>query len=105
MQTAGITDLKKALDEGGVVIDVREAYEYEGGHVPGAIHIPMATVPLRVTEFPTQAPAYVICESGARSWQVCAFLERQGIAAINVEGGTGAWLAHGLPVEAKSATH
>lgn len=106
MHNASIHDLKTALDAGdAVVIDVREAYEFDDGHVPGAVHISMATVPVRASEFPTHSPAYVICQSGGRSWQVCTFLERQGIEAINVDGGTEAWQASGWPIEVGSSTH
>lgn len=93
-----VQELAAAKDRGDVVVDVREHYEYVSGHVPGASHIPMHTIPLRIDEFPSDQPVYLVCETGARSWQVAAFLDRHGIAAINVNGGTSAWRASGLPV-------
>lgn len=106
MQTATITELKSAVDSGSAtVIDVREPYEFESGHVPGALNIPMATVPVRLADIPTGSPLMVICESGARSWQVCAFLDRHGIEATNVEGGTGMWRMNGLPLAAGATQH
>lgn len=105
MQTATVAELKSALDSGrATVIDVREPYEFDSGHVPGAINIPMATIPVRLSELPTDADLHIVCESGARSWQVCAFLDRQGLAATNVEGGTGMWRTNGLPLEAEAPT-
>lgn len=80
------------------VIDVREMGEYTAGHVPGANWIPMATIPLRVSEIPGDRNVYVICQSGGRSAQVVAWLARNGIAVTNVLGGTGAWVTAGLPV-------
>jgi rhodanese-related sulfurtransferase len=97
--SATIPQTSAALAEGrAAVIDVREPYEYASGHVPGAINMPMATIPVRLGDLPRDTDLYVICESGARSWQVVAFLERHGIAAHNVEGGTGTWRMMGLPL-------
>lgn len=104
MDSITVAQLKTAIDADAVVIDVREGYEFADGHIPGAMHIPMATVPLRLAEFSTATTPYVVCQSGGRSWQVCEFLERNGITAINVDGGTGAWQASGYPVEVNAPT-
>lgn len=94
-----IVDLKTALDAGETsIIDVRETYEFATGHVPGAVNIPMATIPVRLQELPA-SPVYVVCESGGRSAQVVMFLQRHGIEAVNVDGGTSAWRMSGLPIE------
>ena len=104
VRSAGIIELQAAIVRGEQVVDVREGYEFADGHIPGAMHIPMATVPLRLAEFSTATTPYVVCQSGGRSWQVCEFLERNGITAINVDGGTGAWQASGYPVEVNAPT-
>lgn len=80
------------------LIDVREPHEYRAGHVPGAELMTMATVPLRIADLPHNEKLYVICESGARSFQVCAYLEQHGYQAVTVQGGTGAWRMSGLPI-------
>jgi rhodanese-related sulfurtransferase len=98
VQHADVTALAAALQQGATVIDVREGFEYTDGHVPGAVHIPMGTVPGRVEEFRADEPVYVICRSGNRSHQVGLFLERHGIETVNVSGGTDAWQAAGFPV-------
>lgn len=95
--TTTVADLH-ALGTHAVVVDVREPHEYAAGHVPGAINIPMATIPVRLQDLP-RGDVYVICESGARSWQVASFLAQRGIEVTNVEGGTAAWRALGAPVE------
>lgn len=96
---ASIRELKSAIDAGSAhVLDVREAFEYAAGHVPGAINLPMHLIPLRADEIPSGMEVYVICESGNRSWQVAAFLHQRGIDVTNVEGGTGAWRNAGFPV-------
>ena len=97
--TTTVADLHQRVSRGGAaVVDVREPYEYASGHVPGAINIPLATGPVRVHDLP-RGDVYVICESGARSWQVANFLAQRGVGVTNVEGGTGAWRSSGLPVE------
>ena len=104
IEHATVADLKESLDgDRAVVIDVREFHEYQAGHVPGAIHIPMHTIPVRTSEIPRTGEVYVICESGARSWQVAAFLHQQGIAVVNVQGGTGTWRMAGFPLQAGAA--
>jgi rhodanese-related sulfurtransferase len=101
VKSATVTDLQAALVRGERVIDVREKHEYDRGHVPNALHIPMSIVPLRVQDIKGERnsdPVWIICESGARSWQVSEYLTRQGVSVINVDGGTSAWKASGLPV-------
>jgi rhodanese-related sulfurtransferase len=81
------------------LVDVREPEEYAGGHVPGAELVPLATVPVRVADFPTDRPVYLLCAVGGRSAQAAQFLAHRGIDAVNVDGGTGEWVAAGYPVE------
>lgn len=95
-----VTDLKPLMDAAGVtLIDVREQWEYDEGHLPGAQWIPMSIVPLRKEEFISDRPVYVVCRTGNRSGQVVMWLAQNGISAINVAGGTVDWQAHGFPIE------
>lgn len=82
---------------GAPVFDVRQPDEYAEVHVPGAVLVPLADVPERVDDFPTDRPVYVICRSGARSARAVEFLRGNGVDATNVAGGTLAWLDAGLP--------
>ncbi len=95
---ASIGELAAARADGAMVIDVREPWEYEQGHVPGARLHPLG----RLTALAAaQAPAetvYVICHSGHRSQQACASLRGAGWDARSVAGGTSAWQEAGLPV-------
>ena len=100
MRSVTVHNLKAALDEGStLIIDVREPYEYEDGHVPSAELMPLMTVPQRLAELPTDRPVYVVCAVGARSAQAAAFLATRGVDAVNVDGGTGEWVAAGYPIE------
>jgi rhodanese-related sulfurtransferase len=93
-----IVALEERMGGGVVVIDVREDDEYTGGHVSGAVHIPLATVPDRVSELPQDEAFFVICHSGGRSGRAVQFLRGQGLDATNVAGGTSAWIDSGRAV-------
>ncbi|PPF78316.1 sulfurtransferase [Subtercola sp. Z020] len=75
------------------IIDVREPDEFAGGHVPGAVNVPLGQ--LQGSELP-EGPVYVICELGGRSARATQYLTGQGVDATNVEGGTAAWREAGL---------
>ena len=90
-----VDELEAVTAAGGRVVDVREPDEYEEAHVPGALLVPLATVPERLGDFPTSAPVYLICASGGRSRRAAEFLRANGVDAVNVAGGTKSWLAAG----------
>ena len=95
----GLDDFAAAHSQGAYVLDVREADEWAGGRVPGAVHMPMNDVPTRLAELPRETPFFVICAVGGRSRQVVDHLRAQGLAAINVAGGTSGWAQRGWPLE------
>ena len=80
------------------LIDVREPDEFAAGHAVGAINIPLGSVESTALSDPT-APVYVICQAGGRSARAAQTLADQGIDAVNVDGGTSAWVQAGLPTE------
>lgn len=80
------------------VVDVREQWEYDAGHIPGVTLIPMDEVPDRLADFPTDKEVILTCRSGNRSGQVAQYLRQLGYENIhNMEGGIVAWEAAGLP--------
>lgn len=90
--------------EGGeacTVIDVREVGEYQQGHVPEAVLIPLSTVTARTHEIPKEDNVYVICRSGGRSAQAIQYLMQEcgHQNLINVAGGTMAWVEAAYPVQ------
>jgi rhodanese-related sulfurtransferase len=93
-----VVELAAALAAGARVVDVRETDEYVEGHVPGAVHVALGTVPDRVDAFSGDGPTYVICKSGGRSMRACQFLTEQGVDVVNVAGGTSAWIVSGRAV-------
>lgn len=90
-----VDELVDRLAEGARLIDVREPNEFEEAHVPGAVLVPLATVPDNVEAFQGDGPTYVICRSGGRSMRACEFVAVHGVEAVNVAGGTWAWINSG----------
>lgn len=80
------------------LVDVREPHEFEAGHVPGAVNIPMSQLGERIGDLPDE-PFDVICELGGRSGRVVEALSQRGYDVTNVAGGTSAWREAGYPVE------
>lgn len=101
-QHVSVDDLVAARQRGAVVIDVREPEEFAGARVPGAINVPLATMPLslgRLAELATDGPLYVVCQVGGRSAQAAEYLTQYGIESCTVDGGTQDWAAGGQPLE------
>lgn len=70
------------------LLDVREPYEYQGGHIATAQNVPLGKIE---TYRVKKQPIYVICQSGMRSKQAVAKLRKQGVEAINIKGGMNQW--------------
>jgi glyoxylase-like metal-dependent hydrolase (beta-lactamase superfamily II)/rhodanese-related sulfurtransferase len=86
------------------IVDVRRPAEYDDGHVPGAVNVPLAELEQRLSEIDPKRPVAVACASGYRSCIATSLLERHGFADVyNLTGGTNGWIAAELPVEMPSA--
>lgn len=84
------------VDPDAFVLDVREQDEWDAGHLPAALHVPLHELPRRLDEVPADREVLVVCRVGGRSAQAVAWLAAQGRDAVNVEGGLEAWSAvHG----------
>ena len=83
-----------------IVIDVRRQDEYEGGHVNGALWVPVDDVIPRYDELPKEGNLLFICEVGARSGLAAEYAAAMGADTdrlFNIEDGTGTWIRKGLP--------
>jgi len=89
---------RRLVDAEAVLLDVREAGEWQAGPAEGAQWIPMGEVAGRQSEIPAGRDIVVICRSGARSGRVTEALVGAGHDAVNLAGGMQAWAAAGLPV-------
>lgn len=82
------------------VVDVRAPDEWRRGHLPGAIHIPLAALPERVGELDASVPIVLHCKGGGRSSIAASFLQSKGLGSVsNLAGGYEAWVAEGFEVE------
>jgi sulfur-carrier protein adenylyltransferase/sulfurtransferase len=76
-----------------VLIDVRESWEFETGHLPQALNIPGSELPRRLAEIARGGAPVFICRSGGRSLRACQLALAAGVAApANLEGGMLAWV-------------
>ncbi|MGN0065099.1 MAG: rhodanese-like domain-containing protein [Nocardioides sp.] len=103
MRQVTIDELATALENGAQLIDVREHAEYALGHVPGAVVVPMGELPSRLAELDRSRDVHLVCRSGNRSGAMADLLTEHGFGAVNVAGGTEAWIASGRPVEGAEA--
>lgn len=78
MNVGKIDAFKEALAAGAVLIDVREVSEYEAGHIPGAVNVPLRTLTQNLDRFPTDQPVFVYCASGHRAGMALSALRVLG---------------------------
>lgn len=96
-----VDELPTALPGELTVLDVREQHEWDAGHVPEALHIPLGQLAARQTEVTAAAgdgQLLVVCAVGVRSARATAFLLSTGVDAVNLAGGMQDWAAAGRPV-------
>ncbi len=89
--------LPDPLPQGLAVLDVREPVEWEHGHIPGAVHVPLSELSTRTQDLP-EGEVLVVCRVGGRSAQVVAWLDQAGHRAVNLHGGMIEWEAAGRPM-------
>ena len=78
----------KKIKDGALVVDVRTPAEFEAGHYPGAVNIPLSGIPSRLGEFGAKSrPIVVYCRSGNRSARAKAILEGNGFTDVTNGGG------------------
>jgi hydroxyacylglutathione hydrolase len=100
----GIDGLAAAVAAGGpgapLVIDVRQASEFDEGHVAGAWHIGAGDLPNRLADLPRDRPIATVCAGGYRASVAASLLDAAGFTNVSwVSGGMDRWTADGLPVE------
>lgn len=86
------------------LLDVRTAAEFNGGHIDGAVHVPIGQLETRMDEFAKDAPIQIVCGSGYRGSIGASLLARAGFERLsNLLGGMTAWRSAGLAVVTSSS--
>lgn len=92
IDTVDVHDLDAKLGKINL-IDIREGYEYNGGHVPTAKNIPMGEILDAPEKYLNKEDKYhIICQTGGRSLKTCKELSDKGYKVVNVSGGTGSYI-------------
>jgi len=103
-QLGAVEAVRILNDDNTLVLDVREANEYSGGHIRNAVHVPLTALDKRLNEVEKykDRPVLVYCRSGSRSYSACKKLKKAGFETLyNLKGGIMAWSSANLPVTSK----
>jgi rhodanese-related sulfurtransferase len=81
------------------LIDVREQYEREAGHIAGSGHIELTTLPSEAATLDAKRPIVFYCRVGSRSTMAAQALRAAGIEAYSMDGGLLRWAQEQRPLE------
>lgn len=81
--------VKKKIDAGAVIIDVRTPEEFRDGAYPNARNIPVGNLASRLGEIPKDKPVVLYCASGARSASAARTMKQAGFTDVINAGGLG----------------
>jgi len=93
--------MRRLADRGTVVIDVRPREEYDAGHIPGALSIPLGDLGPRIPELPRGSEIVAYCRGPycVLAPQAIDLLRGAGLRARRLADGLPEWRLAGLPVE------
>jgi rhodanese-related sulfurtransferase len=80
------------------LVDVRSTSEFAGGHLAGAVSIPLDQLESRVADLDCHKSIVLVCKTGLRSTIACNLLQQLGRPALVLQGGTAAWEQAGSPL-------
>jgi rhodanese-related sulfurtransferase len=95
----GSQEAQRLQQQGALVVDVREPFEFATGHIPGAILVPLGELERRATGLDKSRTIVAVCASGNRSGAASQFLAQQGFDVVNLQGGMMGWTHAGLPTK------
>lgn len=87
------------LPDNHVLVDVRNQDEWDRGHAPDAVHLPLGSLEERLAEVPAGRPIVVTCRGGGRASRAVAFLRAEGFDAVNLDGGMLEWHRQNRPLQ------
>lgn len=82
-----LADWKHLLPESAVLVDVRDPDEFEEGHIPGAINLPLNELRTRLGELPRDRELWLYCRVGQRGYYAARLLLQHGFQVKNLPGG------------------
>ncbi len=95
-----VDDIQKLIADGYHVVDVREDWEWDRGHLPGAKHVVLSSILANPTSQKFQDKTIFVCGVGERSAVASEMAVALGVKdVVNFRGGTKAWQEAGLPME------
>jgi len=96
-----IDDIKMGLEADSILlVDVREAHEFEAGHIPNSVLVPLSTFHVADIPDPSGRRVVLSCRSGRRSLTAAEMAFEQGLAIdAHYAGGFLDWVQHGEPVD------
>jgi len=101
VREVSVDEAQALARQGAAVVDVREADEWEKGHLPGAVHVPRGFLELRIEEKVPERdrPVVLYCAGGTRSALAARSLAEMGYGnVVSLTGGFGRWKEAGAPV-------
>jgi rhodanese-related sulfurtransferase len=97
-------EVARRVAEGDLLlVDIREQYEWDAGHVPGSRHVEIERVASRAPTIPRDQAVAFLCRGGVRAGMVATAFRAIGYDAYNVRGGFTRWFEHDLPTEPEGA--
>jgi rhodanese-related sulfurtransferase len=93
------TEAAERIAGGALLIDVRQAYEWDAGHVGGAEHVPLEELPAAAAGIDRDRPIVFVCRTGSRSALATEVFRASGYDAYNLAGGLLAWIDSGREIE------
>ena len=86
------SEARQLVAAGAVLVDVRSEGEFSGGHIEGAVNIPIQELSGRIGELGDKSGTVVVyCQSGGRSAMAKRLLETKGFTSVHDLGGIGRW--------------
>ena len=84
---SGGANIRQAVRDGAVIVDLRTAYEYDQGHIPRALNIPIDRLPANIDRIRDLGkPVILCCAGGGHCWEAASILREAGISRV-INGG------------------
>lgn len=91
-ETIDLDEIEEKVNDGYIVLDVREVDEFESGHIPGAVNKPLSELQeANFSNIDKNDKYVVICRSGNRSVTASNILVEEGYTVVNTSDGMGSW--------------